>query len=153
MRLLLPLALLFALCCWFSGCSTPASTTENTPAKTTGSADSDMPFPKLEVGMTSAVIRQKLGAPAEVQPTPSPEGKAEVWIYKYEKDLGTTQVATGTRDVQVMSMGQSSSGTSTVQEPTYSNVTKKSEITLSLLMFNDKLQAQKAAVVERLDHN
>ena len=112
-----------------------------------------MPFPKLEVGMTAATIRQKLGAPAEIQSTPSPEGKAEVWIYHYEKDLGTTESATGMQDVGVMSMGLSASGTATVQDPTYSIVTRKSEITLSLLMFNDKLQAQKAAVVERRDHD
>lgn len=153
MRFLLSSVFLLASSCGFFGCSTVVSTTEKAPPKTTEASAPDMPFPKLEVGMTAAVIRQKLGAPAEIQPTPSPEGKAEVWIYRYQKDLGTTQVATGMRDIQVMSMGQSSSGTSTVQEPTYSTVVKKSEITLSLLMFNDKLQAQKAKVEEHLDHN
>ncbi|MEO6993187.1 MAG: hypothetical protein ABI273_06140 [Lacunisphaera sp.] len=153
MRTLLPLALLISSISCFSGCSTPASTAENTPAKADASDNAGMPFPKLEVGMTAAAIREKLGAPAEIHSTPSPTGKAEVWIYNYEKDLGTTQVATGTQDVGVMSVGLSASGVTTVQDPTYTTVNRKSEITLSLLMFDDKLQAQKAAVVEVRDHN
>ncbi len=112
-----------------------------------------MPFPKLEKGMTAEVIRQKLGNPVEIQPMPSPEGKAEVWIYKFTKDLGTTQMATGTRDIQVMSVGGNGVGMTTTKEPVYSLVEKKSEITLSLLMFNGQLQVQKAKVEDRLEHH
>ena len=112
-----------------------------------------MPFPKLEKGMTAETIRQKLGTPVEIQPMPSADGKAEVWIYKYEKDLGVAQVATGTRDVELMTMSSTMNGSTTTKEPVYTTVAKKGEITLSLLMFNGALQVQKAKVEEVLDHN
>ena len=111
-----------------------------------------MPFPKLEKGMTAETIRKLLGEPKEIQPTTSPEGKAEIWIYYFEKDLGMVQVAAGTRPVQVMSVVPNASGTVTVQEPVYTMAAKKAEITLSLLMFNGQLEVQKAKVEETIAH-
>jgi hypothetical protein len=155
-----PSVLVIISCSWFAGCSSPTTlATGDQPApagtavKSASTSDSDMPFPKLEKGTTAEVVRQKLGAPAEIQPTPSPEGKAEIWIYKYEKDLGTVQIATGTREVQVMSPTSTASGTASVQEPVYTTAIKKQEITLSLLMFNGQLQVQKAKVEQTVDHN
>lgn len=103
--------------------------------------------------MTAETVRKLLGEPVEIQPTPSPEGKAEIWIYHFEKDLGMVQVATGTRTVQVMSMGASSTGTTDVQEPIYTMAAKKANITLSILMFNGQLEVQKAKVEEQIDHH
>lgn len=157
-----PSVVLIVSCSWFAGCSSPATTvTENHPAtgaaapKVAATSDSDMPFPKLEKGTTAEVVREKLGAPAEIQSTPSPKGKAEIWIYHYEKDLGTVQVAAGTREVQVVGMGSltSSAGTVAAQETVYAPAAKKQEITLSLLMFNDHLAVQKAKVEEIIDRN
>ena len=113
----------------------------------------DMPFPKLEKGTTAEVIRQKLGEPVEIQPMPSPDGKAEVWIYKFQKDLGMVQVAAGTRDVEMMTMSSTMSGSTTVKEPVYTMAAKTADITLSLLMFNGQLQVQKAKVEESITHN
>ena len=150
------------LCAWFAGCASQATAVnESQPApgaaasKVAATSDSGMPFPKLEKGTTAEVVRQKLGAPAEIQPTPSPKGKAEIWIYNYEKDLGTVQVAAGTREVQVVGIGSltSSAGTVASQETVYAPAAKKQEITLSLLMFNDKLEVQKAKVEEIIDRN
>ncbi len=144
-----------------AGCSSPAgpdpkvsSAKEGTAKTSAAVADNhDMPFPKLEKGMTEATIRKLIGEPKEIQPTPSPEGKAEVWIYHFEKDLGMVQVASGTRTVQVMSMGSSSSGTRDVQEPIYTMAAKKADITLSILMFNGQLEVQKAKVEETIEHH
>ena len=157
-----PSVMLVVSCSWFVGCSSP-KTAANVDDPTAGTAapkvaaasDSGMPFPKLEKGTTAEVIRQKLGAPVEIQPTPSAQGKAEIWIYKYEKDLGTVQIAAGTREVQVMSMGSvtTSAGTVASQETVYAPAAKKQEITLSLLMFNGRLEVQKAKVEETIDHN
>jgi outer membrane protein assembly factor BamE (lipoprotein component of BamABCDE complex) len=150
---LLPALALSSFCCWFAGCSSPtAATSAEATVKPTAESNSDMPFPKLEKGMSADVIRQKLGNPAEIQPMPSPDGKAEIWIYKFEKDLGMTQVAAGTRDVEVMTMTSSMNGSTTMKEPVYTMAAKKSEITLSLLMFNGQLQVQKAKVEETIAH-
>jgi hypothetical protein len=148
---------LTASLCWLAGCASPtAPATGVTGAQSTGPTDPDpaaMPFPKLEKGMTAAVIRQKLGAPVEIQPMASREGKAEVWIYKFEKNLGMTQVAAGTREMQVMTVGSGGVGMTGVQDPVYTLAEKKSEITLSLLMFNDRLEVQKAKVESTLEHH
>lgn len=137
-----------------AGCGTTAGSANITGA-TAASAKSDaseMPFPKLEKGATAEVIRQKLGNPLEIQPMPSPEGKAEIWIYKYEKSLGMVQVAGGTSERQVMSPSMSGVGMTTVQEPIFTMAEKTAHITLSLLLFNGRLQVQKAAVEETIDH-
>ena len=149
--LILPLVLTTA---WLAGCGTAAGsdTPSSTAAASAKSAASDMPFPKLETGTTAEVILQKLGKPVEIQPMPSPEGKAEVWIYKYEKSLGMVQVVGGTTERQVMSPTMGGVGTTTVQEPIFTMAEKTQHITLSLLLFNGRLQVQKAAVEETIDH-
>ena len=141
----------------FAGCASPTPATEKTAAPATPTKSpataAEMPFPKLEKGTSAAVIREKLGTPAEVQPMPSPEGKAEVWIYKYTQAAGMAQVAAGTRDTQVMATPTPGAGLITVKEPVYTMVPKTAHITLSLLMFNDLLQVQKAAVEETVDYH
>jgi hypothetical protein len=136
------------------GCGTVAESAKTTGAPT-APAKSDageMPFPTLEKGTTAEVIRKKLGNPVEIQPMPSPEGKAEIWIYKYEKSLGMVQVAGGTIAREVMSPSMSGVGMTTVQEPILTMADKTAHITLSLLLFNGRLQVQKAAVEETIDH-
>jgi hypothetical protein len=149
--LIVPLMLTTA---WLAGCGTTAESaaTTSTPAPSAKSAASDMPFPTLEKGATAEVIRQKLGKPLEIQPMPSPEGKAEVWIYKYDKSLGMVQVAGGTVGREVMSPSMSGVGTTTVQEPVFTMAEKIEHITLSLLLFDGRLQVQKAAVEDTIEH-
>ena len=147
--------LLTTFCCWLAGCSSPATPAAGnavTPAAAPAS-DTGMPFPKLEKGMTAEIIRQKLGNPAEIQPVESSGGKAEVWVYKFEQNLGMTNVAAGMRDTSAMTVGVGGAGMTTVNEPVYTLAEKKSEITLSLLMFNGVLQSQKAKVEETLEHH
>lgn len=133
-----------------SGPSTTAGARSATPAQITTVKGL---FPALEKDMSTDVIRQKLGPPAEIQPMASPEGKAEVWVYHFEKSVGMTQVATGTRDVPAMGLGMAGPVTTTVQEQTYSMAETRSMVTLSLLMFNGRLAAQKAKVENRVDYN
>ena len=144
------------------GCSSPvnpepkaAASPPSLGSATTASNEeqnSGMPFPKLEKGMTAETVRKLLGEPKEIQPTPSPAGKTEVWVYHFEKNLGMVQVAAGTRPVQVMSVIPNASGTVTVQEPVYNMAAKKAEITLSLLMINGQLEVQKAKVEKTVEH-
>ena len=154
---LVSLVLFIAAGSWIAGCAGPTPATEKTAAPATPTKSpttaAEMPFPKLEKGTSAAMIREKLGAPVEVQPMPSPEGKAEVWIYKYSQPAGMTQVAAGTRDTQVMATPTPGAGLITVKEPVYTMVPKTTHITLSLLLFNDQLQVQKAAVEETVDYH
>ncbi len=103
-------------------------------------------FPTLAVGMTGKVVRQKLGPPAAIEPMEAPAGRAEVWVYHFEKTVGMTQVATSTRDIPAL--GVTGGGTVTVNTPelVYTPVEQKTLVTLRLLMFNDRLTAQKALV-------
>jgi len=143
-------------CTWFAGCSSPTGPAPRAPTAQSNAApasDGEMPFPKLEQGMTANAIREKLGNPAQIQPVTSPEGKAEIWVYKFVKSLGMTQVAAGTRESPQMSVGAGGAGMITVQEPIYTLAEKKSEVTLSLLMFNGRLQSQKALVENTLEHH
>ena len=126
-----------------TGCSSPSATTSAGSAQSAQITAIKGLFPVLTQGMTGKVVRQKLGNPAEIEPMESSTGKAEVWVYHFEKSVGMTQVATGTRDVQTYA------GTSTIMlapELVYSPVEQKSLVTLRLLMFNDRLEAQKALV-------
>jgi hypothetical protein len=143
----IPIVVALILCCGLAGCATAPA-----PAKSAQITDIKGLFPKLEKDMSADVIRQKLGAPAEIKPMDAPAGKAEVWVYHFEKSVGMTQVATGTVDVPTFSTGISGSITSSAPVLTYSMAEKKSMVTLSLLMFNGRLAAQKAMVENRLDY-
>jgi hypothetical protein len=147
----LPVFFLSSLCCSLTGCNSPATPASDTAQSAKPSA-TEMPFPKLEKGMTAEIIRQKLGEPAEIKPMPSSTGKAEIWIYKYEKSLGMTQVAARTESREVMTLTGTGPGMTTVQEPVFTLAEKISRVTLSLLMFDGQLQVQKANVEETLDH-
>ena len=135
-----------------AGCTGPATTgaAANHPAQMTAIKGL---FPVLEKDMPAAVVRQKLGPPAEITPMNAPMGKAEVWVYHFEKNIGMAQVATSTRDVPAFTMGLTGAAMTTVQEPVYTLAAQKSMVTLSLLMFNDRLAAQKAKVENRLDYD
>lgn len=147
MRLLSSVILSFFICGGFAGCSSSSTSADAT--KPVASDESAMPFPKLDKGLSAEAVRQKLGEPAKIEPTPSPSGKAEIWIYKYQKSLGAVQVTTGTRDVEGVTMAGAAT---TAKEPIYGMADKIQEITLSLLMFNDRLEVQKAAVEEKISH-
>lgn len=142
-------SLLISFCVWFAGCSSPADSKANT-VKINGQ-DVELPFPKLAQGTTGEIVLQQLGKPLEVQSVPSQEGKTEVWIYKFEATHSTTQTATGTRDTPAMSITLSGVGTTNMKDPSYTQSAVRSDITLSLLMFNDRLQAQKAKVEDSVE--
>ena len=150
------LSILTAASCLLSGCSSPTAPATAAPTSPPAvQADTGMPFPKLEKGMTAEVIRQKLGEPAEIQPMPDSTGnKVEVWIYNFKKDLGMQQVAAGTREVPIMSLSANQGvGMGTTKETVFTMAEKKADITLSLLMFNGRLEVQKAKVEESLVHH
>jgi len=145
----IPALVSLTLICVLAGCATAPA---DAPVKAAQITDIKGLFPKLEKDMSAEVVRQKLGAPAEIKPMDAPTGKAEVWIYHFEKSVGMTQVATGTVDIPTFGTGMTGAVTTSAPALTYSMADKKSVVTLSLLMFNDRLTAQKAMVESRLDY-
>ena len=147
MRARFIVSLLFTLpSFWLAGCAIPPATVKvGQLGRDQITAVKGM-FPVLEKGMTSEVLRQKLGPPAEITPMESPGGKAEVWVYHFEESAGMSQVATGVRMVPTFSMGLGGPITVMTTESVFTMVEKKSVVTLSLLLFNDRLEAQKAKV-------
>ena len=145
-RLLVVLALAFSGL--LTGCSSPPATAD---ADTRLTAVAGL-FPVLKMGMSTEVIRQKLGAPAAINPMASPTGKAEVWVYYFDKNVGMAQVATSTIDVPTFGLGPGGPRTTTAPEEVYSLAEKHATVTLSLLIFNDRLAAQKAGVVTHLKY-
>jgi hypothetical protein len=138
---------------WLAGCASQADPSAGERSfPSAGPTNSALSIPKLEKGMAAEDIRQKLGVPVEIQPMKSSAGKAEVWVYRFERSLGMTQVATGTRDIPVMSVTAAGAVTTTMKEPVYSLVEKKAVVTLSLLMLDGQLAAQKARVENTLSH-
>jgi hypothetical protein len=145
-RFLVLLVLIFS--CLLAGCGSPPATAGTDPRLTAVAGL----FPVLKLGMSTEVIRQKLGAPAAINPMASPTGKAEVWVYYFEKNVGMAQVATSTIDVPTFGLGASGPGMTTAPEEVYSLAEKQALVTLSLLIYNDRLAAQKAGVVTHLKY-
>lgn len=131
---------------WLAGCSSSPATAGAGSARSAQITAVKGLFPVLAKGMTAEVIRQKLGHPADIEPMNSPEGKAEVWVYHFEKTVDMTQVASSTKGVPAFGAPLSLTATMMVQEPVYTMKEEKAVITLSLLMFNGRLEAQKAKV-------
>ncbi|HVZ62948.1 MAG TPA: hypothetical protein VG936_00050 [Lacunisphaera sp.] len=103
-------------------------------------------FPKLQQGMGAADIRAKLGEPAEISPMASPHGHAETWTYYFQMSEGTSAEAVGSVEIPTMTVNSGGVGMSTTSQQTFRSVHKRADVTLSLLMFNDHLAAQKAKV-------
>jgi outer membrane protein assembly factor BamE (lipoprotein component of BamABCDE complex) len=151
-RFILPLLLTL------SGLALAGCTSAPAPAAGTGSVPSAQitaikgQFPVLKRGMSADDVRQKLGNPAEILPMESPTGKAEVWVYNFEKTVSTSQIASSTRDVPAFGAPLSLTIMTSVPEPVYTLKEDKAVITLSLLMFNHHLAAQKAKVENSSDY-
>lgn len=141
-----------ALTLLLAGCVSDATT----PAPPATPAAAARTFPELTQGMTADEVRAKLGSPESVSPMESPEGRAEVWVYRFENTVGTEQVATGMKSVPVFAgMPDAAGGGSFVkhvQEPVYGTAEKKEIVTLHLLLFNGRLAAQKTGIARRLDY-
>jgi hypothetical protein len=101
------------------------------------------PWNGLTVNMTAEQVRALLGQPAVVRPRVSPQGPAEVWIYRRAVSEGVDLVATGTQEIPATNplTGQQT----TVLEPVYSQESRTVEKELQLLLFDGRLVTWKRA--------
>jgi len=128
--------------CWLAGCASPASTAE-AAAKPGEIKVVKGRIPVLEIGLTAAAIREKLGAPAEIQPMDTAEKQAEIWIYRFERPLRVAQIPTTMASLPATTEADYTGQIRMVQEPQYSVAEQKSQLTLQLLVFKGRLAAQK----------
>jgi outer membrane protein assembly factor BamE (lipoprotein component of BamABCDE complex) len=141
-RALAPLALIALL----AGCANAPSSSApaGAGAGPTAAAADDHPERGLKKGMTAAQVRQIMGAPAEINPRPSPTGKAEAWVYHRTFIGPPQQLQVGTKPISVMVQDADGVYRSHViqEEPIYRQAHDKTTETIHLLMFDGQLVEQ-----------
>ena len=102
------------------------------------------------MNMTAEQVRALLGQPAVVRPMASPQGSAEVWIYRRAISAGVNLVATQTQEIPATNplTGQQT----TMPEPVYSQESRTVEQELQLLMYDGKLVRWKRADHTKRDY-
>lgn len=106
----------------------------------------------IKKGMSAEMVLQIVGKPAEVKPMASPEGKAEVWVYRRLADAWTTQTAATTETVMVYAgLGLDNDGIRPLTVPSQRTERVRVYQVTSLLMFNGTLiEARQRYEKERL---
>lgn len=132
------------LICLLSGCANAPASAQKDPAGKKPTNPALRQLPVLMQGMTTDMVREKLGAPMEIKPMEVPTGKAEIWVYRIESTVGMTQVATSMKDVPAFTVTPTGVDTVMIQNPVYTMKEEKMLITLSLLIYNGKLTARRA---------
>lgn len=143
LSLLASLATLGLAACTTSPGARPATSATVQPSE---AAAIQALFPKLQPGMSAAEVRARLGEPAEIGPMASPHGHAETWTYYFQMSEGTSAEAVGSEEIPTMTVNSGGVGMATTSQQTFRSVHTRADVTLSLLMFNDHLAAQKAKV-------
>ena len=132
-----------SVCFGLIGCTQTGGVPDTTSAATAQSmgsnetATSAKPPRVIAKGMEAEEIIRRIGKPTEVNPMPSPDGKAEVWIYR--RHAGQQSTLTATSVVQTPVVNPITGHMFTTPEPSYSQERLDLEETTSLLMFNDRL--------------
>lgn len=111
---------------------------------TAASADT----PKIHPGMSGDEIRARWGAPREIRPMESPEGRAEVWRYRRLVSRRVQPVAVDTQMVPVFVPG-APNGLGETRELVYEVETTWVYQDMYLLMFNDRLVSWKETYSSR----
>jgi hypothetical protein len=138
--------------CLLAGCANAPAVADKPSNKPSPAIAENGLVPDLKVGMSAELIRKQLGDPADIMPMEPTAGKTEVWVYKIDRFLGTTQVVTGTQTMPAFALNTTDK-LGQVEEPVYTIANRHAEITLSLLLIDGRLIAQKASAREYLDYN
>lgn len=94
----------------------------------------------LQKGMTADAVIELVGKPLQVKPMNSPEGKAEIWVYRRLADKWTTQTAATTETVMVYAgLGLDNDGIRPLTVPSQRTERVRVYQVTSLLMFNGTL--------------
>jgi hypothetical protein len=149
---LIPVALLAFL----AGCSSmpPPSPAKDAGAGSTVAAVGSGPERALQKGMTAEAVKRIMGEPVEIKPMPSPDGKAEVWVFHRMSSVPVQQVQVGTRSTDITTIGGDGQAhvAQSIAEPVFAQQIEIVDETISLLMFNGKYVEQKQSVQKRLEY-
>ena len=124
-----------------AGCSqtagvAPAATTA-TSANVNAASDAEKLPRVIKKGMEADEIVRRIGKPSEIRPMETPEGHAEVWVYR--RNAGTDGTWTATSVVRMPVANPLTGVLYTTPEPSYSQERRELLETTNLLMFEGKL--------------
>ena len=124
-----------------AGCSQTAgvspAATPATSANVNTASDTAKPPRVITKGMDGDEIVRRIGKPSEIRPMETPEGHAEIWVYRRNAGVESTLTATGVTQTPVAD--PLTGARFFVPEPSYSQERKEMLETTNLLMFEGKL--------------
>ena len=85
----------------------------------------------------------------------SPEGRAEVWIYRRTTPGGSRQVETGSRTVPIQTATDANGMTRvvrTIEEPIFQQEYEYFDEVVQLLMYNDQFVERKRTFTRRVEY-
>lgn len=127
-----------SLTAFFAGCSNPPA------PPSAAAADPAAPPRVIAKGMSADEILRRIGKPTEVRPIDSPEGQAEIWIYRRPAGHTTQQTAATVHEIPVVN--PYTGVIRMLNEPTYSLDTVDLLESTSLLIYNGKMVEWKRAI-------
>ena len=106
----------------------------------------------LQVGMAAAKVLEILGKPSEVNPLKSPSGKAEVWSYVTETELGRERIQIGAKPIKALVKDSAGRDREVVisEEPIWGTRKRVQVRTYQALLFNDQFVNDKESVQVKL---
>lgn len=121
-----------------AGCSQTAGVAPNGTAATAANVNaSDKPPRVIVKGMEGEEIIRRIGKPTEIRPLETPQGQAEVWVYRRKAGQESTLAATSV--VQVPIIHPLTGVQYNAPEARYSMERRDLLETTNLLMFEGKL--------------
>ena len=112
------------------------------------------PEADLQKGMPADAVQRIMGKPAEINPMPSPDGHAEVWVYHRTISALVQQVPVGTRSTDITTIGGDAMAhvAQRIEEPVFAQQIETIYETVSLLMFDGKFIERKVAVQKHVEY-
>ena len=149
------MASLFALAVNGAGAPTSPANDKVNPGAKPAVVSADKPETSLTKAMPADVVRKIMGQPHEIKSMKTPDGKAEVWVYKRQLNESVDRVPVGSIPITVTTIGADGKAYQrTVGEKIqYADLHRATEETVQLLMFNDHFVTCKVARQETRHYN
>lgn len=127
--------------------------TGNSLATVQGEASSDTMTPPRVIikGMEGEEIVRRIGKPTEIRPLETPEGRAEVWIYR--RNAGQDSTLNATTVTQRLVIHPLTGVHYTVPEPSYSMERREFLETTNLLIYDGRLAEWTRVVESKRSYN
>jgi hypothetical protein len=123
----------------------PAETPASPPPAAPAVKVAANPETSLKKDMPADDVRRLMGAPAEIKPMKSPDGKAEIWVYKRQAHERFDRIELGSIPITETVAGADGKAHQQVigQKQQFGDVRWITEETIEVLMFDDHYVTQK----------